>query len=132
MDRLFRALGWLLLVPYFAVASLNVRPWIGEKRDYANRTNAQIAISLIFASTVLGVLSASGVLHRLNTVAPMWIGFATVGPPMLVTSLLLNRKREDHYRALYRSMPRLERMGFGLTTLVFTSVMIWLIFDKTA
>jgi hypothetical protein len=132
MDRLFRALGWLLLVPYFAVASLNVRPWIGEKRDDANRTNAQLAISLIFASTVLGVLSASGVLHRLNTVAPMWIGFATVGPPMLVTSLLLNRKREDHYRALYRSMPRLERMGFGLTTLVFTSVMIWLIFDKTA
>lgn len=131
MDRLSRALVWLLLVPYFAVASLNVPPWIGERREDANRTNAQLAISLVFAFTVLGVLSVSGVLHRLNTLSPVWIGLVTVVPPMAVMSFLLNREREHHYRALYRSMPKWQRMGFGLTTLVFTSVMIWFLFEKT-
>jgi lipopolysaccharide export LptBFGC system permease protein LptF len=132
MHRLSRALIWLLLVPYFAVASLNVAPWIGEKREDANRTNAQLAVSLIFAFTVLGVLSVSGVLSRLNTLSPVWIGLATVVPPMVAISFLLNREREHHYSVLYRSMPKWERAGFGLTTLVFTSVMIWFFFSKTA
>lgn len=130
MTRLSRGLMWLLLVPYFAVASLNVPPWIGERRESANRTNAQLVLSLVFAFTVLNLLSLTGTLHQFGNVSPMWIGLATVVPPMIAISLLLNRERERHYRALYRSMPTWERVAFGSTTLGFALLMIWLFFKK--
>jgi len=43
-----------------------------------------------------------------------------------------DREREKRYSALYKSMPIWERLAFGLTTLAFTSLMIWLFFRKHA
>ena len=57
MDRLFRRLLWFVLVPYFAVANMNVSPWFGGSRESANRTNAQLTVALILVSPVLYVLA---------------------------------------------------------------------------
>jgi hypothetical protein len=132
MSRLSRTFIWLLLVPYFAVASINAPAWIGETKRDTNRGNALVVISLIFAFTALGALSLAGAFHRLDGVSPYWIGLATVVPPMIALSLWLNREREKRYSALYKSMPIWERVAFGLTTLAFTSLMIWLFFRKHA
>ena len=105
MRRLSRVLIWLLLVPYFAVASIGVPAWIGETEQDTNRGNALLALSLIFAFTILGVLSLSGTIHRLDGVAPYWIGIATIAPAMIALSFWLSRERERRYSTLYKSMP---------------------------
>jgi quinol-cytochrome oxidoreductase complex cytochrome b subunit len=126
MNRLLQTLIWFLLVPYFAVASLNVRPWVGESRANANRTNAQLAIAIIFASAVLGVLGLTGFSGDLDGISPFLIGLACIVPPMIVVSLLLDAERERHYREVYRTMPARQRAAFGLATLAFVVVMLWL------
>lgn len=123
---------WFLLVPYFAVASLNVLPWIGETRENANRTNAQLTIALIFASAVFGILGVTGAAHRLHGARPIWVGVACIVPPMVAISLFFNREREHQYRTAYKTMPTWERGAFGLGTLAFVAAMFWLFFTASA
>ena len=100
MRRLSRVLIWLLLVPYFAIASIGVPAWIGETEQDTNRANALLALSLIFAFTMLGLLSLTGTIHRLDGLAPYWIGLATIAPPMIAFSFWMNRERERRYSTL--------------------------------
>jgi cytochrome bd-type quinol oxidase subunit 2 len=125
MGALARFLGWFLLVPYFAVKSLNVPPWIGEDRENANRTNAQLTIALIISFVGFGLLVMAGKDDLIDRV-PSWLfGIIGIVPTMLVTAVVLNRDREQRLGTAYRSMPRWERMAFGLSTLALVSVMFW-------
>src|SRR5206468_9468452 len=72
-------LPWFLLVPYFAVFSLNVMPWLGEERRSANRTNAQLALALVFASIALPLLKAVGVTGgSIVRTHPWWLGLGLI------------------------------------------------------
>jgi hypothetical protein len=124
MRSIARFFLWFLLVPYFAVRSLNVRPWFAGQREVANRTNAQLAVALIFSAIFLGVLSISGEGHLLDHVSPYLFGIAAVVPPMAATAMLLNRHREKEYWSAYKSMPEWKRGAFGLGTLAFVAVML--------
>ena len=132
MIRSYRALLWFLLVPYFAVRSLNVLPWIGESRDSANRTNAQLTVALIFASSILGILGFTGAYQGLRDMPPILIGLLCFVPPMIAITVLFDRDREKRYWTAYKAMPVQQRSMFGAATLIFVLVMLWLAISNPA
>lgn len=115
MQRVAKFFSWFLLVPYFAVRSLNVRPWFGEDaRETANRTNAQGIIALMIAFAALDLLEAVGGGRLLDGVPAAAIGFCTVVPGMVATAMILRREREKRYWAEYKIMPEWRRCVFGV------------------
>jgi hypothetical protein len=122
---------WFLLVPYFAVLSLNIAPWIGERRHDANRTNAQLTLALLFASIALPLLSVVGITGGpIGRAHPFLLGVALIVPPMAAISLWLNRTKEAAYQEDFRSMALPLRAAFGLSTVTVASVCLWLFFTS--
>jgi uncharacterized membrane protein YfcA len=117
MVRLSRAPIWLLLVPYFAIASLNAPPWIGETRQHANRTNAQLTLALILVSPVVFAVAATGYLQRgLPRDHPTIFALIVYLPAVLFIGAWLKGDREANYRREYAQLPLIVRTGFGLAT----------------
>lgn len=117
MNRFYRTFLWFLLVPYFAVASLNVAPWIGETRQDANRTNAQCILGLIFVSPIFFALSATGyVQHGLIRDHPIIFAIILYVPAVLLIGAWLKGDREREYRRKYTELPLVVRVAFGLAT----------------
>lgn len=122
---------WFLLVPHFAILSLNAAPWIGERRYDANRTNAQLALALLFASIALPLLSIVGITGGpIGKAHPFLLGIALTVPPMIAISLWLNRAREAAYHRDFRSMSLPVRAVFGLSTMTLAAVCLWLFFTR--
>jgi hypothetical protein len=127
MNRLFRGLPWFLLVPYFAVANLNLSPWFGGSRENANRTNAQLTVALILVSPVLYVLAWAGhVSDRFPKTHPFIFAVLLFVPLWLVVSAWLTSDREAEYRMDYMAMSRPARLAFGVATAALVGVGWWL------
>jgi hypothetical protein len=115
MRRLFPLL-WFLLVPYFAVGGLNVRPWIGESRESANRTNAQLILALILVCPLILISPRAGWLAEATRIHPRIFALLLLIPAWWFVSAWLKGERERQYEAAYRSLPRWQRFAFGLST----------------
>ena len=127
MTRLFGSLRWFLLVPYFAVAALNVPPWIGETRKSANRTNAQLTLALLIISPALFALAGTGrLIEGFPRERPYLFSFALLLPALLFVNRWLRSDREAKYQSDYAAMPRSVRVGFGLGTLALFCAAFWL------
>jgi hypothetical protein len=111
MTRTVRPLMWFWLVPYFAVGRVYARPWFGESAEFARRTNAQLALALILIWPLIFILPRTGWLAD----HPKAVGLLIV-PALLFVRAWMKGEREQKYLALYRSMPRLRRIAFGLST----------------
>ena len=128
MSRFSRSLLWVLLVPYFAVASLIVQPWIGESRESFNRTNAQLTAAIILASFEIALLALAG-LSR----GEVWdkhlalICWALLLLPWLAIARWLNKAKESDYRKLYRGMSVKARLAFGIIAAAFVFGCWWLV-----
>jgi hypothetical protein len=122
------SIGWFLLVPYFAVASLNVPAGVGGDRNATNRTNAQAILSLILISVLLFSLAGAGALNEGPIRRhPYLFGLALVVPTWLLVRQWLNPQREADYRRTYETMTLRSRAGFGLITA--TAIVVgWAIF----
>jgi hypothetical protein len=118
---------WFLLVPYFAVRSLNVRPWFGDDRESANRTNGAIAVALIVTLIVTGTMYAAG-----NRQLPYNRTFAIASCllALIGTFVFLNRERERHYFAVYTSMRWWKRCAFGFSTMALVALSFWAVSVK--
>lgn len=126
MKRPLRGLLWFLLVPYFAVANLNWPAWFGD-RPSANRTNAQLALTLIVVSPVLYVLAWTGRLRSgLPRTHPLIFAVLLFVPVWLLLSAWLRSGREAEYRADYVAMGRSARLAFGVATVALVAVGWWL------
>jgi hypothetical protein len=130
MNRVSRALLWLLLVPYFAVASMNAPAWIGETRRDTNRANAQLILALICASPVLFVLSAMGYLQDgpiqdHPTIFALIVCVST----LLIIRAWLKGDRETEYRHEYTQLSLGVRLAFGFATgaLIVAGCMVFII-----
>ena len=128
MERLVRPVLWLLLVPYFAVASLNVLPWIGESRESANRSNAQLTVAFIVVSFEIALLALAGLSrgeiwdkHLYIVVGLMFV------PPWIAVARWLSKARESDYRKLYRRMSVGARCAFGIAAAIFVIACWWVV-----
>ena len=120
MKRSAWAPVWFLLVPYFAVASLNAPPWPGESRKSANRTNAQLALVLIMMSPIFFTLAGTGLLSgRIPRQHPFLFSLAVMLPVWALVSIWLKSEREAQYNHDYAAMSQLRRSIFGLGTAAF-------------
>jgi hypothetical protein len=122
MKRLFEPLLWFFLAPYFFVGGLNVRPWFGGSRQSANRTNAQLALSLILIWPLIFAVPRTGWLAE----HPKVVGLLIL-PALWFVSAWMKGGREQRYLAAYRSMPRRRKIAFGLSTATFMVVPLVLV-----
>jgi quinol-cytochrome oxidoreductase complex cytochrome b subunit len=122
MSKVLRFPLWFLLVPYFAVRSLNVRPWFKGQRETANRTNGAIVVAFIATLIVTGALYAAG-----NRQLPYNRTFAIASYllALVATLVFLNRERERHYSAAYSSMPWWKRSAFATGTIALVVLSFW-------
>jgi hypothetical protein len=118
-------LRWLLLVPYFAVASLNAPAGIGGNRRETNRTNAQLLLALILLQPVIA-LSPKGLVHGM----PKWQLMVLAGLLLLPTwqwvSYWLSGEREADYRRRYKLLSWGQRAAVTMGT-VALSVAVWIL-----
>jgi len=105
---------WFLFVPYFWVKSLNSRPFFGQDAEFANRVNGLIALALIFTFVILGAINVTSSRYLLKSTA-FDVCVYTVG--FVIAVLVVNRKREQQYSALYEAMPRSKRRVYGFAVL---------------
>ena len=128
MERLLRPIIWLLLVPYFAVASLNVPSPVGASLETSNRTNAQLTVALILTSFEIALLAGTGFsLGRAGGTRLFLIcGFLLI-IPWIAVARWLTRENETDYRNLYRLMPLGLRFGFGIAAAAFVAACWWFI-----
>jgi hypothetical protein len=112
-------LSWFLLVPYFAVRELDVRPWFKGQRETANRSNGAIVVALIVTLTVFGAAPAVG---KGNVPLPFLL--TVYCAVFIATFVFLGRERERRYRAAYSSMPLWQRGAFGFATLAFVLLLM--------
>lgn len=126
MKRLFEPLLWFLLVPYFFVGGLNVRPWFGESRQSANRTNAQLIVVLILAWPLFLLFSATETVKNANSAALYIFGIIVLMPTWWLVSAWLKGERERRYADSYEALSNRQRIAFGISTpiLMMASVMI--------
>jgi hypothetical protein len=117
MNRPSRTLIWLLLVPYFAVASINAPAWMGETRRETNRANAQLILALICYSPILFAACATGYAQR-GVIGdhPTIFALITFAPTVLLVSVWLKGPRETGYRQEYMQLPLTVRFAFGIAT----------------
>ena len=94
MRRLFGPLLWFLLVPYFAVGGLNVRPWVGESREAANRANAQLILALILVWPLILISPKAGRLAEATRLHPYVFASLLLMPAWWFVSSWLNGNRE--------------------------------------
>jgi uncharacterized membrane protein YfcA len=130
MNRLSRVALWLLLVPYFAVASMNAPAWIGETRRDTNRANAQLILALICVSPILFFLSAAGYLQRSPVRNhPAIFGLIVCVSALLIIKAWLRGDRETEYRREYRELSVAVRLAFGFATaaLIVAGFMVFII-----
>jgi hypothetical protein len=118
---------WFLLVPYFAVGGLNVPPWIGESRESANRTNAQLILALILVWPLLLISPREGWLADATRIHPYVLAAIVLMPAWWFISAWLKGDRERQYAAAYRSLPRWQRIAFGLSTATFIMASLTLV-----
>jgi hypothetical protein len=118
---------WFLLVPYFAVGRLNVRPWIGESRKNANRTNAQLILALILVWPLLLMSPRAGRLAEATRIHPYIFALLLLMPAWWFVSAWLKGDRERQYAAAYRSLPRWQHFAFGLSTATLMVVALMLV-----
>jgi hypothetical protein len=121
-----------LLVPYFAVRCLNVRPWIGESRENANRTNAQLTLAFILVWPLILVSPKAGWLAEATRIHSYVFAFLLLMPAWWLVSTWVKGDREREYAAGYGSMPRWRRFAFGLSTLTLMVVPLILIARSAA
>ena len=131
MERLLGPIIWVLLVPYFAVASLNLRSPVGASRASANRTNAQLTVALILTSFEIALLAAGGLSRgRLwETYRYIICGLLLI-LPWIAVARWLGKENEADYRNLYQLMPVGVRLGFGIASAAFVAACWWFIGQK--
>jgi hypothetical protein len=120
MQRLFLAFLWLLLVPYFAVASINAPAWAGESRETTNRANAQLTVAFMLCSLEIAILAVAGLSRGELWDKHLYIVCAGLFvPPWIFVARWLNKSRESDYRMQYRRMSLGARLAFGLIAATF-------------
>ena len=117
---LTRFFSWFLLVPYFAVKSLNRAPLFPGPghRKLANRAKAASVVAPIVWVPIIGLISSFGESRRLvSGWSPFWVTMSTYVPTVLLTMKILSGKREDRLWFDYQSMPLWKRRAYGFSTL---------------
>lgn len=118
---------WFLLVPYFAVSGLNVRPWLGEERRSANRTNAQLSLAFLFACLGFPLLDALGITGGwFGKAHPYWLSLLLILPAWVAVSLWLNSAREAEYHKAYCAMAPALKASFGIATAIVAAICLWI------
>ena len=126
MGRIFKALWWFLLVPYFAVRSIPARPWFGGSPEFSRRINAQLTLTLILIWPLILLAPTEGRLaEAIKTQTYVFAGLVTA-PIWWFVGRWLKGNREQHYAAGYRSLPRWQRIAFGLATLTLMGLTLML------
>jgi hypothetical protein len=116
MGRIFRSLRWFLLVPYFAVGSIPARPWFGGSPEFSRRINAQLILTVILVWPLILIAPTEGrVGEAIKTQTYFFAGVVMV-PTWWFVSRWLKGNRESQYAAVYRTLPRWQRIAFGVTT----------------
>jgi|GEM_PF-4062880 len=117
MKRICGPLLWFLLVPYFTVRGLNVPAGIGGSREFTNRINAQLILTLILVAPIIYGLAAMGYLQAaLPTYHPYVFAFVIYVPVHVLVGAWLKADREAGYRRKYTHLSFPARTAFGLTT----------------
>lgn len=128
MRRVSSVLIWLLLVPYFAVASIGAPAWIGETEQDTNRANAQLTVALMLTSFEIALLAIAG-LSR----GELWNDHLTLVcaalfvPTWIFVARWVSKSREADYRRHYRGMSVGARLMFGFFAAIFVSACWWVI-----
>jgi len=120
--QIARSFLWFLLVPYFAVENLNVRPWFGESRAFANQTNAQLIVALILVWPLILVAPDNGWLGGQIRDHPRIFAVVVTVPALGLVNAWIRGDRKRKYSAAYTTMPRRQRMAFGLSTAILMIV----------
>jgi hypothetical protein len=126
MKRLLEPLLWFFLVPYFFVGGLNVRPWFGGSREFANRINAQLTLALILIWPLILLSPRVGpVKEAIDAHLRIFAGLVVI-LALWIVSASLKGDRERKYAAAYRSLPKWRRIAFGISTpsLMMASLLI--------
>jgi len=121
MLRRLQPLWWFVLVPYFAVKSLNSRPFFTEDREFANRVNGLIALSLIFTFIVFGALNLTRWQYVLDS-RIFDIGVYVVG--YIAAAAAVTRDRERQHVPLYRAMQPAKRRAIGIAVFAIFTVAV--------
>jgi hypothetical protein len=128
MKRLSQAV-WFLLVPYFAIARLNVTPWNGETRQSFNRSNAQAVLALIIVWPLMFVLPTADQFGELTRNHPKVFAYVVASlvfaPAWFFVSMWLRGDRERYYASLYNSMPLWKRRVYGIATFGLAVLVLW-------